>query len=120
MNLVVVSKTFSFTLGVSPTTRVVTPGAVVSSTVAVTGVNGFSQPVTLTIVGLPASVGTDWSINPVAPDDSSILTRSLPSRPSFGEHALRVVGMAERQLVAKDVRLIVDYPYKLFLPIVLK
>lgn len=110
----------SFTLGTSPTVRVAKPNQMVSYTAAITGVSGFSQPVTLTVVGLPAGVGEAWSANPVTPDSSSILTLSIPGNPPFGDCPLYVVGTAETQFVATGIALIVDYPFKHYLPIILK
>jgi hypothetical protein len=118
--LIVTSATPSFTLSVSPTTCIARPNQIVSYTAVVTGVNGFSQPVTLTVLGLPPGVGASWSVNPVTPGNSSILTLSIPSSPPFGDHPLQVVGTAETQTVAKSVRLIIDYPFKSYLPIILK
>jgi hypothetical protein len=120
LTLIVASATPSFTLSISPATRVAEPNQIVSYTVVVSGVNGFSQSVTLTVVGLPIGVGTVWSINPVTPDDSSILTLSIPSKPSFGDHSLYVVGTAETHTVTKSVELIIGYPLKYYLPIILK
>jgi len=118
--LIVTSATPSFTLNISPTTRIARPNQTVSYTAVVTGVNGFSQPVTLTVLGLPTGVGASWSVNPVTPGNSSILTLSIPSSPPFGDHPLQVVGTAETQTVAESVTLIIDYPFKSYLPIILK
>jgi hypothetical protein len=120
LTLIVASATPSFTLSISPTTRIAKPNQMVSYTATVTGVNGFSQPVTLTVVGVPTSVGVAWSINPVTPDNSSILTLSIPSNPPFGNHLLQVVGTANMQVVAEDIRLIIAYPFRIYLPIILK
>jgi hypothetical protein len=119
LTLVVVSAAPDLTLTVSPTARLAKPGQAVSYTVDVAGTSGFSQAVTLTVVGLPAGVGTTWSANPVVPDDFSILTLFIPSKPSFGDHALQVVGSAGTQVVTQDIALTI-IPFKVYLPIVLK
>ena len=120
LTLIVASTAPSFTLSISPTTRIAEPNQVVSYTTVVTGVNGFSQPVMLTVLGLPPGVGASWSVNPVTPANSSTLTLSIPSSPPFGRYPLQVVGTAETQTVAESVTLIIDYPFKSYLPIILK
>jgi len=120
MTLIVASAIPSFTLSISPTTRVAKPSQVVSYTAVVTGANGFNHPATLTVVRLPTGVGAVWSVNPVTPDHSSILTLSIPSSPLFGDHLLQVVGMIGIHLVAEGIELIIDYPFRVYLPIILK
>ena len=125
LTLIVASAAPSFTLSISPTTRIAGPNQVVSYTVVAAGVNGFSQPVSLTVVGLPTGVGVGWSVNPVTPGDSSILTLSIPGSPSFGNHPLQVVGTADMgtadmQVVAEGFELTITYPFSIYLPIILK
>ena len=120
LTLIVSSAAPSFTLSVSPTIRIAEPNQMVSYTTTVTGVSGFSQPVTLTVVGLPTGVGAGWSVNPVMPDGYSTLTLSVPGSPPYGEHFLRVVGIAEAQVVVEDIGLIINYPVSVYLPVVLK
>jgi hypothetical protein len=120
LTLIVASETSSFTLSLSPTTRIAKPNQVVSYTATVTGINGFSQPVTLTLVGLPTDIGVAWSVNPVTPDNSSILTLSIPSSPPFGDHSFYVVGASKTQVVTQCIKVIIHYPYKTYLPIILK
>ena len=127
LTLTVASATASFTLDISPTTRIAKPNQIVSYDASITGTDGFSQPVSLVVVRLPAGVGAVWSVNPVTPDGSavvphgsSILTLSIPSNPPFGRHPLQVVGIADMQLVAKDIELIITYPFRVYLPTVLK
>jgi hypothetical protein len=120
LTLIVSSAVPSFTLSVSPTIRIAVPNQMVSYTATVTGVSGFSQPVTLTVVGLPTGAGAGWSVNPVMPDGYSTLTLSVPGSPPYGEHFLRIVGIAEAQVVVEDIGLIINYPLSVYLPIVLK
>ncbi len=125
LTLIVASAMPSFTLSISPTIRVARPNQVVSYTAFVTGVNGFSQPVSLTVVGLPAGVDAVWTVNPVTPGHSSILALSLSDTVLFGDHWFQVIGTVEVgtapiQVVAEDVELIVDYPFKIYLPVVLE
>lgn len=117
LTLIVASVPPSFTLSVSPTTRIALPNQLVTYTVALTGVDGFNRPVTLAVAGLPADVGAVWSANPVTPDAFSTLTLSIPSGPLlFGEYTLQVIGVAEAQTVSTNIKLIIDFPFKIFLP----
>jgi hypothetical protein len=120
LTLTVASAAPSFSLSISPTTRIAEPNQVVSYTTVATGVNGFSQPVSLTVVGLPTGVDAGWSVNPVTPGDSSILTLSIPGSPPFGNHLLQVVGTADMQVVAEGFELTIVYPFSIYLPIILK
>ena len=117
--LIVTSAVPSFTIGISPATRTAVPNQTVSYIVAVSGIDSFTQPVTLEALGLSKDITSSWSINPVAPGSFSILTLSIPDRPSFGSHLFQVVGAAETQVTAKSVGLTIDYPFKNCLPIVL-
>ncbi len=120
LTLTVASAAPSFTLNISPTTRIAKPNQVVSYTTVATGVDSFSQPVSLTVVGLPTGVDAAWSVNPVTPGNSSILTLSVPGSPSFGNHPLQVVGTADMQVVAEGFELTIIYPFSIYLPIILK
>ena len=120
LTLIVASAMPSFTLSVSPTARIAEPNQMVSYTMAITGANGFSDSVTLTVVGLPPGIVAAWSVNPVMPDSASVLTVSVPGKPLFGRHPLHVVGAAGAQVIAKEIELIVVYPFSFYLPIVLK
>jgi len=120
LTLIVASATPSFTLSVSPTIQVAEPNQAVSYTASVAGVNGFSQPVDLTVIGLLSGVDAAWSVNPVIPDSFSVLTLSVSSSPPFGEHLLEVVGIAGAQVVTKEIELLVLYPFRVNLPIVLR
>jgi len=120
LNLVVTSTAPSFNLSILPTTRVAGPAQVVSYTVAAVSLGGFSQPVTLMATELPAGVGATWGFNPVTPDNSSTLTLSVPSSPPFGDHQFYVVGTTETEAIAESAQLIIEYPFKSRLPIILK
>jgi hypothetical protein len=120
LTLIVASATPSFTLSASPTTRIAEPGQVVSYTAVVTGIDGFRQPVSLMVVGLPTGVGATWSINPVTPDGSSTLNLSIPSSPPHGNHPLYIVGTAQTQWVSASAKLTISYPFKNYLPIIMR
>jgi hypothetical protein len=119
LTLIVASVPPSFTLSILPTTRIARPNQAVSYTAFVTRLSDFSQPVSLTVIGLPADVSADWSVNPVTSDGSSILTLLISSDPPFGEHQLQVVGTADTQVVARDFGLTIVY-FRAYLPLVLR
>lgn len=54
-----------FTVSVSPSSRTVSPGGGTTYTVTVTGLNGFTDPVTLDVQGLPSGGGSSFTTNPV-------------------------------------------------------
>jgi len=120
LTLIMASAAPSFSLNISPTTRIARPNQVVSYTTVVAEVNGFSQPVSLTVIGLPTGIDAGWSVNPVTPGNSSILTLSIPGGPSFGDHLLQVVGTADTQVVTAGIEMIIGYPFRIYLPIILK
>ncbi len=70
----------SFTASISPGAQNVGAGGAVTYDVTVTGLNGFSDPVTLVVTGLPADVTASFSSNPVTPTATSTLT--LTTQPS--------------------------------------
>jgi hypothetical protein len=110
----------SFTLSVSPTTRIASPNRTVSYTVVIIEMDGLGQPVDLAVMGLPTGVGVAWSINPVTPISPSILTLSIPGRPPFGGHPFQVVGTTQTLSATKGAKLIIEYPFKEYVPIILK
>jgi len=118
--LVVATATPSFTFSISPTVRVAKPDETVSYTTVFTGVGGFSFPVSLEVVGKPAGVDATWTVNPVLPGESSTLNLALSKSVLLGDHTLYVVGTAGTQVVDRDIQLIIDYPFKIYLPIILK
>lgn len=56
-----------FEMGVSPTARTVGRTDEVTFTVSITSTEGFDQPVTLSVGGLPPETEHGWSQNPVTP-----------------------------------------------------
>ena len=59
-------------------------------------------------------------IDAYSPSGFHVLTISIPTNPPFGSHLLQIVGAAETQVTIKEVKLIIDYPFKTYLPIILK
>jgi len=120
LDLIVASAAPSFAFDVSPSAWVAAPGQTASCTVSVTGIGGFSQPVDLTVVGLPAGVVPAWTVDPVLPGGSSMLTLSLSESAPYGGYGVYVVGTAGTLVVASELWLSIEYPFKTYLPVVLR
>ena len=115
--LVVASESPSFTLSIRPTTRIVKAGQVVTYTGLVSGLDGFSQPVSLTVAWLPLGVEETWSGNPVMPGDFSILTLSTAAiLPLDRDYTLLATGSAGMDLCVETFELIIEAPFKMYLP----
>ena len=93
LEMLIGPKASDFTLSVEPGTVSVCQGAEVTATVGVGQINGFSNPVTLSVTGLPAGVNGTLSINPVTPPNISQLTLSTSGATPAGTHALSVSGV---------------------------
>jgi hypothetical protein len=63
-----------FQLTVSPKTVFLAPGGSVQLTIGATGMDGFSSPVTLQAMNLPAGVSASFSVNPLVLPGTSTLT----------------------------------------------
>jgi len=120
LTLIVTSVTPSYTMTVTPASRETAPGHNVTYTIVITGSGGFHQPVTLSVVGVPAGVNTNWNVNPITPDGSSRLALAVTGATPLGRYPIQIVGAAGTQVVAHAVQLIVDYPFKVYLPLVRK
>src|SRR5262249_9958632 len=72
----------------------VVPGASNSFAVTVVGSGGFTEPVTLSMQGLPAGITADFSVNPVAPGNTSVLTLTASNDAEIGTFPVVVSGTA--------------------------
>lgn len=68
-----------FSLAVSTSTATIAPGAPANVTITVVPVGGFSQPVTLSVAGVPAGVFATFNVNPIT--TSSTLTLTTTNAP---------------------------------------
>lgn len=82
-----------FTLSPSPAIESVMPGNNVGITVNVAGTNGFSDSVGLSVAGVPASVGAQFSTNSIAGSGSSTLTLSVSNSAAAGNYQLTIAGV---------------------------
>jgi len=82
-----------FTIGATPASRTVVAGAGTTYSVAITGLDGYSNAVTLSVTSvLPAGVSASFGPNPVAPGGSSTLTVSTTGTTSAGSYPITIKG----------------------------
>jgi uncharacterized membrane protein len=84
------STTQSFTLSAAPGTLTVVQGSSGTSTITVTGENGFTGNVTLTATGLPSGVTATFSPNPAT--GNSTLTLTASSTATLGSATVTIQG----------------------------
>jgi len=81
-----------FTLAIDPDTRSVPQGQRAVYTATVTGLYDFTEPVQLTLSGLPAGVTAVIAPNPVAPSGTAAITLTTALTAPLGTHALTLAG----------------------------
>ena len=81
-----------FSLSASPSTQSVVRGGATSYTVTVTPTNGFSDPVTLSVAGVPAGTTASFSPNPTS--TASTLTIQTTATTKTGTVTLSITGTA--------------------------
>jgi hypothetical protein len=81
-----------FSISLDPTAVSVCQDAQSTATVNVNQMNGFSDPVTLSVSGVPQGVSADLSANPVYSPASSQLTLSAGQNAQLGDYILNVSG----------------------------
>jgi len=79
-----------FTVGASPNSLTLAPGASGSSTIAITDQGGFNGSVALSVSGLPS--GVTASFNPSSTTGSSVLTLSASSTATTGTASVTITG----------------------------
>lgn len=63
-----------FSMDIQPLQRTVEQGQTTTFSVSLTAVNGFNDPVSLSVFNLPDGAAASWSANPVTPSGSTTLT----------------------------------------------
>lgn len=97
-----------YTLSISPSSRTINAGRNTSYKVTVHPVNGFNQPVSLAVTGLPVGATATWSPNPAT--RSSNLTVHTSNSGGTGAFTLTVTGSAGGQQQSVDTALTVKPP----------
>jgi uncharacterized membrane protein len=88
----------------------ISPGGSGTTYVYVSGVNGFSGNVNLSISGLPSGVSAAFSANPVATGGSTVLTLSATASAPTGTSTLTITGSVGNQKVAATLSLAIIAP----------
>jgi len=81
-----------FSLGMLPMQQAITQGSAASYTASVSGLYDFSEPVTLTVSGLPAGAATAILPNPVVPTNTATITLTTMLTTPAGTHPLTLTG----------------------------
>jgi hypothetical protein len=81
-----------FSLSASPTSVSASPGGTGNATITVTGANGFSGVVGLSVNGLPVGVAGSFAPTTISTSGSSMLTLTVGSGVAPGDYPLMVVG----------------------------
>ena len=97
-----------FSLSVSPPSQTVTAGAGTSYTVTITPTGGFTDPVTLSLAGLPR--GASGSFNPNPAGGSSTLTVGTDTSAPAGTYSLTVTGTAGSLTHTASATLVINVP----------
>lgn len=92
LEMMIGPKVSDFTLSVEPSTVAVCQSADATATVAVGQSNGFSNPVSLAVTGIPSDVTASLGYNPVTPPNISQLTISADRKADVGDYTLTVSG----------------------------
>lgn len=94
-----------FTLAADPSVLGICSAGQAASTLNVGNILGFSDPVSLSISGLPAGVTGGFSVNPVTPPSTSLLTLNSDGSPAEGTYSLSVQGVAGTSVHSTSVDL---------------
>jgi len=97
-----------FSLSASPASRTVNQGQSTSWPVTVSGINGFTSSVSLSVSGVPSGASASFSANPVSPGGSATLTVSTTSTASTGSFTLTVTGTGGGLTRSASVALVIN------------
>jgi len=109
-----------FKLDLTPTSRIVNPGQVVTFTGTITAWHGFDQPLNLWISGLPNGIQAEWDHNPLVPPGSSVLTLSTPLDSVRANYPLLATAIGSNFVRTVPFSLTIKQTYYQYLPLVLR
>ena len=98
----------SFNLGASPASLTVIQGASGTSTISVTGQNGFTGSVSLAAFGLPSGVTASFTPNPTT--GSSVLTLTASSSATVGSATITIRGTSGTLTATTTLALTIPAP----------
>jgi len=97
----------TFTLNATPASLSICAGAAAQYTINVGNVQGFSDPVTLSVSGQPDDTTATFSTNPVTPPGSSTLTIGLTDFAAPGTYPIQITGTSGAIVRSTTVQLII-------------
>jgi len=95
-----------FSLSASPTSRTISHGQSTSYTIAIKALNGFSSPVSLSVIGFPSGSTTGFSLTPAT--TSSVLTVNTSGGTLTGRYTLTISGTGGGMTHTVRVTLVVN------------
>jgi hypothetical protein len=97
-----------FTISVAPPSATIKKGGTASYTVTITGGQGFSGTVGLSVSGLPRSANPRFTPTSVVNSGTSVLTLSTRKNVPVGTHNLTITGTAGSLVHSANVSFIVQ------------
>jgi subtilisin-like proprotein convertase family protein len=91
-NFTITAATFDYTLTASPTTVSVCQPSNALFNINVGSIGGYNSPVNLSVSGVPAGATSAFSVNPVTPVGTSVLTISNTVSAAPGSYILTITG----------------------------
>ena len=91
-NFTITAATFDYTMTVTPSTVSVCQPSNATFNISIGSIGGYNSPVTLSVTGVPAGATSSFSVNPVTPVGSSVLTISNTGSAAPGTYTLTVTG----------------------------
>lgn len=107
-NFTIVLATLDFTQTVTPATQSICQPDNATYTVDINEIGGYSDPVTLSVSGVPVGASSSFSMNPVTPVGSSVLTISNTAAVTPGSYNLVVSGTSTTGTKTSNITLIVS------------
>jgi hypothetical protein len=98
-----------FSLGASPASQTIFQGASTSYTINVTRTSGFSDPLTLSVSGLPGGAGGTFSPNPASGTTSTLSVTTASTTPG-GSYTLTISGTNGTLTHTTGATLVVNAP----------
>ena len=120
LTLIVSTASPSLTLAITPTAGLSAPKGSVTYTVSVGGVDGFSEQVSLSLIGLPQCTSASCLDSLIFPGESTEFVLVVSDTSLLGDYRFRVVAEAGLQLVDAVAELQVDYDNKVFVPVIVR
>jgi subtilisin-like proprotein convertase family protein len=107
-NFTITASTFDYTLTVLPTTVSICQPSNATINVTIGSIGGYNSPVNLSVSGVPAGAISNFSVNPVIPAGTSVLTISNTGLVTPGTYSLTITGNSVSGTKSSSVTLIIS------------